>query len=81
MLRGFFLCFLIDIDDGYGENVEIYGFNLTSEIVSLTLKEITNFKEEIALPASYAAVLTLGLEKNKHTGNVIYISIKSDRML
>ncbi|WP_413583040.1 MerR family transcriptional regulator [Bdellovibrio sp. HCB288] len=58
---------------GDGEEVEIYGFNLTKPKVELRLKRILAIEEEVALLSSYAAVMQLGLSKEDLTGNVVEI--------
>ncbi|WP_413576413.1 MerR family transcriptional regulator [Bdellovibrio sp. HCB290] len=58
---------------GDGEEVEIYGFNLTKPKVELRLKRILAFEEEVALLSSYAAVMHLGLSKEDLIGQVVEI--------
>ncbi|MBO9668805.1 MAG: transcriptional regulator, partial [Bdellovibrio sp.] len=56
-----------------GEDLEIYGFNLTKPKVELRLNRILAFEEEIALLSSVAAVMHLGLSKENLTGQVVEI--------
>lgn len=50
-----------------GEDLAIYGFNLKSK-VEMKYKKILAFEEEIALVSSFAAVMSLGLDKENITG-------------
>lgn len=45
-----------------GEDVEIFGFNLKPDVISLRLKEIMTQEDEVALLASLAAIMTVGFE-------------------
>ena len=46
-----------------GEDIEIHGFNLKSEVIKLKLEKIMTIEDELALLSSIGAVLTIGLEK------------------
>lgn len=46
-----------------GEEIEIFGFNLKSDPIHLSLKKVLTFNDEVALLSSLAAVMTVGLEK------------------
>ncbi|QDK43672.1 transcriptional regulator [Bdellovibrio sp. ZAP7] len=52
-----------------GESLEIYGFNLKSK-VEMQYKRILAFEEEIALVSSFAAVMSVGLEKENLTSAI-----------
>ena len=47
------------------EELEIFGFNLKSDVINLKLHKIMAFEDEIALLSSLAAVMTVGLEKTQ----------------
>ncbi|QDK36105.1 MerR family transcriptional regulator [Bdellovibrio sp. NC01] len=55
-----------------GEELEIYGFNLKSK-VEMKYKKILAFEEEIALLSSFAAVMSVGLEKENLAGTLALI--------
>lgn len=55
-----------------GDELDIYGFNLNSK-VHLQIKRILAFEEEIALISSYAAIMTVGLEKENLLGSIAQI--------
>lgn len=45
-----------------GEEIEIFGFNLKSEVINLKLNEIMTQEDEIALLSSLGAIMTVGFE-------------------
>lgn len=55
-----------------GEALEIYGFNLKSK-VELQFKRILAFEDEIALLSSFAAVMSVGLEKENLVSAIVQI--------
>jgi len=53
-----------------GEDIKIFGFNLTKDAMSLKLTSMLGFDEEIALLASLAAVMDIGLDKTEFQSSV-----------
>ncbi len=53
-----------------GFAVKIFGFNLAKAPVNIKLSRILGFDEEIALIASLAAVMDVGLDRSKFQSNL-----------